>query len=424
MEYNCLICKKKYASYQSLWIHNKNFHQNNQDEQTLELNKKFECRKCGKIFQKYQNRWRHEKTCTENTDPNIRTEINELKKEIETLKTKPNVVKNINNINNINNGTINKGPVYNYLTPVGKEDLNLLTDDEIDFIMAQQMNAIIYMIQSVNFNKDLPKHHTYCTTDLNNKYISTINPETLEIEKQRKKDFYDNLLWNGINSMKKLYEKIKNKKTKQSIEYKKNIDNLVDFIAMNEKGKKTFVELINALSFNNRHMIQNTWLALKNNQLPECRQIESNNETTKGISLPNQTSLRSNNETKNDEHLTSTNDQLNESNEINQSIDGKPKKRKELLQLVESDVESDEVNQYNVQPKRKEQLPLFDSDYETESIVSDSDSDYESNEQITINYKNKSYILDDNKLFQINLDGNKGKLFGTYINGKVTRVKN
>jgi hypothetical protein len=419
----CEKCNKSFSSYKSLWNHNYKFHNENNEFLNEDKNKiKYNCRSCNKMFSNYQNRWKHEKICK--FDKTFETQINELKKEIETLKSKPNIVKNINNINNINNGTINKGPVYNYLTPIGKEDLNLLTDDEIDFIMAQQMNAIIYMIQSVNFNKDLPKHHTYCTTDLNNKYISTINPETLEIEKQRKKDFYDNLLWNGINSMKKLYEKIKNKKTKQAIEYKKNIDNLVDFIAMNEKGKKTFVELINALSFNNRHMIQNTWLALKNNQLPECRQIESNNETTKGISLPNQTSLRSNNETKNDEHLTSTNDQLNESNEINQSIDGKPKKRKELLQLVESDVESDEVNQYNVQPKRKEQLPLFDSDYETESIVSDSDSDYESNEQITINYKNKSYILDDNKLFQINLDGNKGKLFGTYINGKVTRVKN
>jgi hypothetical protein len=26
MEYKCIICKKDYSSYQSLWIHNKKYH--------------------------------------------------------------------------------------------------------------------------------------------------------------------------------------------------------------------------------------------------------------------------------------------------------------------------------------------------------------------------------------------------------------
>lgn len=30
MHYRCNICNKDYSSYQSLWIHNKKFHNNNQ----------------------------------------------------------------------------------------------------------------------------------------------------------------------------------------------------------------------------------------------------------------------------------------------------------------------------------------------------------------------------------------------------------
>lgn len=265
MEYNCNICNKSYSSYQSIWIHNKKFHSNTNTSNDDTNNKKYKCRGCNKFFSKIQNRWRHEKDCNELNIKNkdhkkFEDEINNMKKEIENLKNKPNTIIN----NNINNGA-----VYNFLNKVGQEDISVLNEKEIEYIMDQELNCIISLINLLNFNQEIPENHTFCTTALNNKYISTINPETLEIEKKRKKDFYDTLLWNGINKMKLLYEKIKNKKSSKIIQYKENIDKLVDYIIVNDKGKKTFVELINALTFNNRHTVQTTWNQLKNNQVPD-----------------------------------------------------------------------------------------------------------------------------------------------------------
>ena len=109
IEYKCNICIKKYSSYQSLWIHNKKFHNdnvsnclhfvsqlsqkvskssdiiNNKSNKIIEDNKAsiYICKKCNKKFDNRQKKWRHQKKCIENNE-NI--EIKELKKENELLK--------------------------------------------------------------------------------------------------------------------------------------------------------------------------------------------------------------------------------------------------------------------------------------------------------------------------------------------------
>ena len=54
--------------------------------------------------------------------------------------------------------------------------------------------------------------------------------------------------------------------------------------------------------------------------------------------------------------------------------------------------------------------------------VNDSD-DEETNEYCKITYKNNTYILDDNKIFKINDDNSKGELYGSFINGKINKLK-
>ncbi len=392
MEYKCVICNKHYKSYKSLWNHNNKFHSgndnhtdnhdnhsdNHNDYSKSGLDKKYSCVKCNKKFKHFQNRWRHEKSCNQNQDSNINNIIVKMQKEIETLKNKPNTV--INNINNINKGTINKGPVYNFLNKIGNENLNILTEKEIEYIMDQELNCIISLISMLNFNQEIPENHTFCTTALNDKYISTINTETLEIEKQRKKDFFDNLLWSGINKMKLLYDKLKYKKSKKALDYKRNIENLTEYLVIDDKGKKTFIELINALTFNNRHLVQSTWLQLKNNQLPENKRLD----------LP-------------DEDLDNEQPVINLNNKTKTEIKSiEPnKKPKNLLEIRGFDSDSD-----------------FESDSETSS-----DSDNDECPNIKIVYKSNPYILENDKLYYINTNGSKGKLFGTYINGKVCRNK-
>jgi hypothetical protein len=273
----CMNCNKIYKSYKSLWNHNKKYHNKN-EKSNKNSNDKFTCRLCNKEFSKYQNRWRHEKTCCKDvSNEELAKKVSKLEKELEEFKNKPPTPQTV--INNINQGVINKGPVYNFLNKTGNENLNILSQKEIEYIMDQQFNCVVSMIELLNFNQEIPENHTFCTTALNDKYISTINPETLEVGKQRKKDFYDNLLWSGINNMKILYDKYTKKYTKKAIIYKKNIDSLVDYLVVNDKGKKTFVELINALTFNKRHIVQTTWSSLKNNQLPEIKRPLDDSDT-------------------------------------------------------------------------------------------------------------------------------------------------
>ena len=42
----------------------------------------------------------------------------------------------------------------------------------------------------------------------------------------------------------------------------------------------------------------------------------------------------------------------------------------------------------------------------------------------TIEYKNKTYILEDNQAYKINENNKKGKLYGTFIDGKIKKTIN
>ena len=79
-------------------------------------------------------------------------------------------------INKINHEVINKGLVYNFLNKTGNENLNILSQKEIKYIMEQQFNSVVSIIELLNFNQEIPENRTFCTTALNDKYISIINP--------------------------------------------------------------------------------------------------------------------------------------------------------------------------------------------------------------------------------------------------------
>ena len=78
--YICKQCNKSYASYKSLWNHNKTFHNNDVtvcnnnvtdcnnivtdcNNSVTDLNKKYNCKFCDKLFKCRQNKYSHEKTC-------------------------------------------------------------------------------------------------------------------------------------------------------------------------------------------------------------------------------------------------------------------------------------------------------------------------------------------------------------------------
>ncbi len=387
----CNICNKVYKSYKSLWNHNHKYHVVNCCQSgtlccqnvVIEQAKEFNCKFCSKKLADRHSKSKHEKICKEKINVNQnKLEIEIIKKEIENLKKKSfgNTT-----INNINKGVINNSTINFSMNKTGFESLEILTDKEIEYIFNQEMNSIISLIEFLNFNEAHPENHTFCTTALNDKYVSTINTETFAIEKQRKTDFYDNLINRGICNMKLLFERLQVMKTKKLSNCENKIKQLIDFLVVNKKGKKACVELINALSFNKRHITQSTWFDI----------IQGNN--------PLKTQTINDDPDKFDETNMQTKENLINSNN---------KSNKKLLKhYFDSDTEDNN--------------DLLD--FRSESS-SGAESESEDNESIIfpkIEYKGQTYILDGTKLFTIDPlePGKKLKLFGTFNKGKVKENK-
>jgi hypothetical protein len=243
--YNCESCEKKFETATGLWKHKKNKH----TEPVKIINENSICKYCNKDFYDRTSRWRHEKKyCKLNTnnDPKYnhveKANINKLAMDNSNIIDTQNIT---------NNQTINI-----YFNGTGKENIDELNEDEIGEILNDGLSSLITLIKHLNFNERLPENHTFCTTNLNNKYISALNEETKEIEKHRKVDFFDKVFLYALNHFDMLKDKITNK-TKQ----KKFIDKIKDItLALYGKEyKKIYVEQINALTYNNRNKIQSTW---------------------------------------------------------------------------------------------------------------------------------------------------------------------
>ena len=52
----------------------------------------------------------------------------------------------------------------------------------------------ITCIKNLNFNKDIPENHSFCTTTLEGKHFTRINHETQKSEKINKIDFINEVL--------------------------------------------------------------------------------------------------------------------------------------------------------------------------------------------------------------------------------------
>lgn len=259
--YTCQTCNKKYSSYQTLWVHNKNFHNNNSEqnlnnsEKTEEKSvkntsvptiKSYDCRICNKHYTNIKSRWSHEKNCKVKKEE-------ELRKESEA--------KTVNITNNTNNGTINNNITINNF---GDETVDKLTRKQIKNLANMNLNAYVHIIELLNFNKDLPENHSFCVTSLEGDYVSYFNPKTKQIEKLNKKDFMDKVLGNAVKKLEDILFNIEFKTNENSIVKKKYYDKLRDASLQSNKimvcnHRKIYQKNINELSYNKKKMILDTW---------------------------------------------------------------------------------------------------------------------------------------------------------------------
>lgn len=260
MLYNCNICQKNYKSYQTLWKHTKNFHSTLGGQKTAtgmpivcKTPKKYICIKCEKEYNNKTSKYKHQKLCVKKED-NYDIKLKSLEDKVKQLETKCNKKKITNNNNGvINNITINK---------IGSEKLHELTKNEISTIFNKELESIFTFVEMINFNNRLKENHSFCTTNLESKFLSTYNDETKTIDKERKKYFFDKLLDTSIERIEILYNSNKNifnsKKQKQIEDNINNIKELKNY-SFESKIFKEITNKFNLLSYNKRKLVQKTW---------------------------------------------------------------------------------------------------------------------------------------------------------------------
>jgi hypothetical protein len=263
-QYECKICNKSYASYQSLWIHNKKFHTtvilktSRTSEKTSEtseniLKKNYNCRKCNKVFHNIKTRWSHEKICKQ-----LVSNISNIGNINNTTTNNNTINNNTNSNNNINNITNNKI----IINAIGNENILNLSKKAVMNLFNQEFISITGVIELIYFNENHPENHYFCTTNLDSYYSSVYNTEKKTVDKDRKKYLFDKILDNSIEKLELLYSHYKQTFTfnKQKI-IEDNIKNINDIkIAFfNNKLKKELFRQINLLSYNNKELIKKTW---------------------------------------------------------------------------------------------------------------------------------------------------------------------
>ncbi len=207
-----------------------------------------------------KSRWRHETNVCKLKPPPIDANITNI--DNKTINNNNILSNNTNNLTANDNSTLVQNNIQNQtihltINKLGCEDISILSQEEIEEIINNGLNCVIKLIEFINFNEKNPQNHSFCTTNLNNKYASVLNTEKNEIEKHRKIDVFDKVLLYAFNHIDMLKDKITNKKIKKEFETK--IKELESKIFGNIEYKKIFIEQLNALSYNNRTTITNTW---------------------------------------------------------------------------------------------------------------------------------------------------------------------
>ena len=206
--HGCKLCNKLYASYKSLWNHNKKFHILSNPPNIPIISSNIhsnipiissegihKCIKCKKSLSSYKNKWRHEQKCKyiehNNIVDNLIKENNEIKERFNSItnenaeiklllqnimkqfKIHPKTLQKINKqlINNstINNGTINN--TVNNIVKFGSEDFaSIFSQSEILKILNHKMMSLEESIKAIHFNDNRPAFKNIYITNLKDQY--------------------------------------------------------------------------------------------------------------------------------------------------------------------------------------------------------------------------------------------------------------
>jgi hypothetical protein len=270
-EYRCNICDKPYVNKNSKYRHQLKCSKKKEEVEDLEkVSNEYSCIYCGKKYLNKNSKYKHQLKCENKSDmKKIMVEIDKIKdkqnKNSSKMINSNNITTNNITTNNNNHGTIINNKII--INNIGKENLFELTDQEITTIFNKEIESILTFIELINFNERLPHNHSYCTTSLESKYLSTYDTKTKKIYKDRKKYFFDNLLNSSIERIEILYNGNKNKFNKiKRKEIEDNISNLklLKSYNFNSRTIREIMNKMNLISYNNRDKVLNTWNRIDN----------------------------------------------------------------------------------------------------------------------------------------------------------------
>ena len=178
VEYKCKVCKKDYASYKSLWLHNYKYHKNcdkselshhksndkSNDKSKLSQEtqeKNYKCSFCQNIYKHYQSRWKHEKICKSKENIN------------QQIINNNTINNNIQNANNIQNNNDNRKQVI--INNFGENNLECLTEQFKkkllkEFLFEEDyVNPIPLVIEKINFNSNYKENNNAKISNLRSK---------------------------------------------------------------------------------------------------------------------------------------------------------------------------------------------------------------------------------------------------------------
>jgi len=314
MEYKCNTCNKQYSSYQSLWIHNKKFHNSHITESNLESpnnekkvtisNHSHKCKYCDKIFNHKQNKYIHQKkicgpkyqkeqeennkmkeeTKQKELDLKIKQEESEIlrlklklqqnnKKDTVTLKKlnkllmeRNNRIKNINS----NNTTINNQQIINNIQLIGfgkEEVVDTLSNYEKKMIMNSKYSSLDKLIEIVHCGK-YNQFKNIIITNMKDNYMYKYDEKQGRFILSTKIDVINSLIDYRVGDLEIIYNDLleKNKldeKTKECIEnFINKINNdeskYTDYDGKEHDNYKQYkINEIKMLLFNNQDKITN-----------------------------------------------------------------------------------------------------------------------------------------------------------------------
>jgi hypothetical protein len=304
---NCLICKKQYKNYNSLWAHNKKFH--------TEINK-LACIYCNKIFSALSNKCRHIKICKKNPINEKKEEIiineqilllkekeikiNEqqiekmkLKKEMMQLKVNkmhPKTFKKLNEMlknqsinNSIVNSTVNSNNtiINNHIHLLqlneNQKFSEILTLDEKKSILNAKYDCLDKLIELTNCSDKYPQHNNIVITNLKDNFAYKYDDKEKCFITTSKDEVIEQLMEFRMNDIESIFEELtKSKNLKKSVKY--TIEDFIETINesdeiytknnINYPNLKTYkTENIKMLIYNNTDNItKNLYLLYENKE--------------------------------------------------------------------------------------------------------------------------------------------------------------